>query len=76
MKHTMAIPGLVNIHAEDCGVHVDQKIEIHEPEDLVFNESDEKVGKFRSMYLRGDWQGTESQYEGLEKDKKFYDAVR
>lgn len=76
MKHTMAIPALVNIHAEDCGVHVDQKIEIHEPEDLVFEQGDEKVGRFRSVYLRGEWQGTESQYEGLERDKKFYDAVR
>ncbi|KAJ4369445.1 Twinfilin-1 [Didymella sp. IMI 355093] len=47
MKHTMAIPGLVNVHAEDCGVHIDQKIEIHEPEDLVFQEEDEKIGKFR-----------------------------
>ncbi|KAF2996032.1 Twinfilin-1 [Curvularia kusanoi] len=76
MKHTMAIPGLVNVHAEDCGVHVDQKIEIHEPEELVFEESDEKVGKFRSLYLRGGWEGTESQYEGLERDMRFYDAVR
>lgn len=76
MKHTMAIPGLVNVHAEDCGVHVDQKIEIHEPEDLVFEESDDKVGRFRSVYLRNGFQGTESQYEGLESDKQFYDAVR
>ncbi|KAH6625659.1 actin monomer binding protein-like protein [Boeremia exigua] len=76
MKHTMAIPGLVNVHAGDCGVHVDQKIEIHEPEDLVFEQGDDKVGKFRSMYLRGGWQGTESQYEGLDRDKKFYDAVK
>lgn len=76
MKHTMAIPGLVNVHAEDCGVHIDQKIEIHEPRDLAFEEGDEKVGKFRSMYLRGDWQGTESQYDGLERDIEFYNAVR
>lgn len=76
MKHTMAIPGLVNVHAEDCGVHVDQKIEIHEPEDLVFEESDDKVGRFRSVYLRNGFQGTENQYEGLERDQQFYDAVR
>lgn len=76
MKHTMAIPGLVNVHAEDCGLHVDQKIEIHEPEDLQFQEGDEKVGKFRSMYLRGEWQGTESRYEGQERDQAFYDAVK
>lgn len=76
MKHTMAIPGLVNVHAEDCGVHVDQKIEIHEPGDLIFEESDDKVGRFRSVYLRNGFQGTESQYDGLERDKHFYDAVR
>lgn len=76
MKHTMAIPGLVNVHAEDCGLHVDQKIEIHEPEDLQFQEGDEKVGKFRSMYLRGEWQGTENRYEGQERDQAFYDAVK
>lgn len=76
MKHTMAIPGLVNVHAQDCGVHVAQKIEIHEPSELVFEERDERLGKFRSMYLRGEWQGTESQYEALDKDKQFYDAVR
>ncbi|KAJ4986396.1 cofilin/tropomyosin-type actin-binding protein [Stagonosporopsis vannaccii] len=76
MKHTMAIPGLVNVHAEDYGVHVDQRVEIHEPEDLVFDEGDDKVGRFRSVYLRNMWQGTESQYEGLERDKMFYDAVK
>ncbi|KAJ4346023.1 Twinfilin-1 [Ascochyta clinopodiicola] len=76
MKHTMAIPGLVNLHAQDCGVHVDQKIEIHEPGDLVFGEEDERVGRFRSMYLRGGWRGTESRYEALESDGAFYDAVR
>nr|GFD52387.1 hypothetical protein [Tanacetum cinerariifolium] len=75
MKHTMAIPGLVNGHAEECGVHVDQRIEIHEPEDLVFEECDKKIGKFRSVYLRGEWRGTESQYDGLERDVKFYDAA-
>lgn len=76
MKHTMAIPGLVNVHAEDCGVHIDQKIEIHEPEELIFQESDGNVGRFRSMYLRGGWQGTESQYDGLERDLEFYNAAR
>lgn len=72
----MVIPGLVNVHAEDSGVHVDQKIEIHEPEDLIFEEGDAKIGKFRSVYLRGGWQGTESQYDGLERDLDFYNAVR
>lgn len=76
MKHTVAIPGLVNVHAEDYGVHIDQKIEIHDPEELVFDTKDERVGRFRSMYLRGSFQGTESQYEALGRDAKFYDAVR
>lgn len=76
MKHTMAIPGLINVHAEDCGVHVDQTIEIHDPEDLMFKARDERVGRFRSLYLRGSFQGTESQYETLEGDAEFYDAVR
>ncbi|KAF1357300.1 hypothetical protein EJ07DRAFT_181490 [Lizonia empirigonia] len=49
MKHTMAIPGLVNVHAQDCGVHVDQKIEIHEPSELMFEERDERLGKFRNQ---------------------------
>ena len=71
----MAIPGLINVHAEDQGVHVDQKIEIHDPEDLVFQVKDGRVGKFRSVYLRNGFEGTESQYEGLEQDKRFYDAV-
>lgn len=75
MKHTIAIPGLVNIHAKDCGVRIDHKIEIHEPEDLTFGERDEKIGKFRSMYLRGGWQGTESQYDRLQRDIKFYNDV-
>ncbi|KAF2844855.1 actin monomer binding protein-like protein [Plenodomus tracheiphilus IPT5] len=76
MKHTMAIPGLINVHAEDAGVHVDQKIEIHDPEDLVFTEKDEKVGKFRSMYLRNEYEGTESVYDNLEKDADFYKNVK
>ncbi|KAF9691762.1 hypothetical protein EKO04_010409 [Ascochyta lentis] len=76
MKHTMAIPGLVNLHAQDSGVHVDQKIEIHDPEDLVFGERDDRVGRFRSMYLRGEWKGTESQYEALDRDGEFYNDVR
>jgi twinfilin-like protein len=76
MKHTMAIPGLVNVHAKDQGVHVDQKIEIHDPEDLVYEAKDERIGKFRSMYLRNSFQGTESTYENLEADKAFYDAVK
>ena len=76
MKHTMAIPGLINVHAEDAGVHVDQKVEIHEPGELVFEGKDERVGKFRSVYLRGRFEGTEAVYEGLEGDRKYYEGVR
>jgi twinfilin-like protein len=76
MKHTMAIPGLVNVHAKDQGVHMDQRIEIHDPEDLVYEAKDERIGKFKSMYLRNSFQGTESTYESLEADKAFYDAIK
>jgi uncharacterized protein (DUF2249 family) len=75
MKHIMAIPGLVNVHAQDQGVHVDQKIEIHDPEDLIFEAKDERIGKFKSVYLRNGFQGTTSTYTNLEADKAFYDAV-
>jgi twinfilin-like protein len=75
MKHTMAIPGLINVHAQDRGVYVDQKIEVHDLENLVFEAEDERIGKFRSMYLRNRFEGTESTYQNLEADKAFYDAV-
>jgi twinfilin-like protein len=76
MKHTMAIPGLL-VHAEDVGVLVDQKIEIHDPEDLVFEAKDDRVGRFRSMYARkGVYKGTEMQYEALERDKQFAENIR
>lgn len=76
MKHTMAIPGLVNIIAQDNGVDVDQKIEIHDPEDLDFQPKDERIGKFRSMYLRNEAVGTESRWDGMEQQQKILDAVR
>ncbi|KAF2819429.1 hypothetical protein CC86DRAFT_398783 [Ophiobolus disseminans] len=75
MKHTMAIPGLL-VHAEDVGISVDQKIEIHEPEELEFVEKDERIGKFRSMFVRKGFKGTELQYEGAERDREFVDSVR
>ncbi|KAF1847314.1 uncharacterized protein K460DRAFT_426028 [Cucurbitaria berberidis CBS 394.84] len=77
MTHTMAIPGLINVHAVDQGMHVDQKIEIHEPGELVFKAEDqERVGKFRSVYLRRErFEGTEVVYENMEGDKEFYDSV-
>ncbi|KAF2678128.1 hypothetical protein K458DRAFT_377137 [Lentithecium fluviatile CBS 122367] len=76
MKHTMAIPGLVNIIAKNNGVNVDQKIEIHDVEDLVFEERDERIGQFRSMYLRGGMRGTESTWEGMEEYQRTLDKVR
>jgi len=76
MTHTMAIPGLVNVHAEVQGVHVDQKIEIHDPEDLVFETKDECIGRFRSLYLRNRFEGTESTYDNLEADRTFHDAIQ
>ncbi|CAN9186611.1 unnamed protein product [Alternaria alternata] len=76
MKHIMAIPGLINVHSHDRNVHVDQKIEIHDPDDLVFGAKDERIGRFRSVYLRNKFEGTESTYDNLEADKTFYDKVR
>lgn len=76
MKHTIAIPGLVHVHAQDLGVHVDQKIEIHDPADLAFEAKDERMGRFRSVYLRNGYEGTESVYENLERDVRFYDDVQ
>lgn len=76
MKHTIAIAGLVNIIAKDNGVHIDQKIEIHDPEDLDFIEGDERIGKFRSVYLRNNFLGTESRWEGMEEYQKVLDSIR
>ncbi|KAH4403617.1 hypothetical protein HBI25_155470 [Parastagonospora nodorum] len=75
MKHTMAIPGLL-VHAEDAGILVDRKIEIHEPDELDFGAGkDGRVGRFRSMYRREGFSGTELMYEGMVRDKEFLDAV-
>ena len=75
MTHTMAIPGLL-VHAQDQGIHIDQKLEIHDPDDLVFEAAkDELVGRFRSMYARTGFQGTELAYENLRADKEFVDAL-
>jgi twinfilin-like protein len=72
---TMAIPGLL-VHAEDAGIRVDQKIEIHNPDDLVFEEAkDERVDRFRSMYRRDGFDGAELTYEGMVRDKEFLDAL-
>jgi twinfilin-like protein len=76
MKHTLAIPGLVNIIAKDNGVDIDQKIEIHDGEDLTFEERDRRIGQFRSMYLRNESKGTESMWEGMEEYQKTLDDMR
>lgn len=75
--HTMAIPGLVNVIAKNNGVNVDQKIEIHDPEDLAFEVGDARIGKFRSMYLRNKIvHGTESRWEGMEEQQRVLDVAR
>lgn len=58
MRHTVAIPGLVDVIAQEQNVHVDQKLEIHDKDDLVFETQDEHIGKTRSMYLRNEFDGT------------------
>ncbi|KAH8719325.1 hypothetical protein GQ44DRAFT_751739 [Phaeosphaeriaceae sp. PMI808] len=58
MKHTMAIPGLL-VHAEDAGVRIDRRIEVHDPTDVVFEEEDRDAGKFRSLFARKGFVGTE-----------------
>lgn len=55
---------------------MDQKIEIHDPADLAFEAKDERMGRFRSVYLRNGYEGTESVYENLERDVRFYDDVQ
>jgi twinfilin-like protein len=75
MKHTMAIPGLL-VHVEDAGIRLDQKIEIHDAADLLFEEAkDDRVGRFRSMYRREGFDGTELTYEGMARDREFLDAL-
>jgi len=76
MVHTMAIPGLVNIIAKESGVNVDQKIEIHDPDELEFGEKDKRIGKFRSMYLRNEFVGTESTWENMDQTQKVLDLIR
>ncbi|KAF2015536.1 hypothetical protein BU24DRAFT_491769 [Aaosphaeria arxii CBS 175.79] len=65
MTHTMAVPGLVNIIAKEQGAATDRKVEIHDPEDLMFEENDETIGRFRSIYLLNKSVGTESVWEGM-----------
>lgn len=71
----MAIPGLVNVIAQEHNVHVDQKLEIHDPEDLIFEAKDDRIGKYRSVYLRNKFDGTESTYTNLESDRAFYESI-
>lgn len=67
MAHTVAIPGLINVIARERGLTVDQKIEIHELDDLVFEGGDDRIGKFRSLYLLNDRNGTESTWEDMDR---------
>ncbi|KAF2270117.1 actin monomer binding protein-like protein [Lojkania enalia] len=60
MASIMAIAGLISITAKNMGANIDQKIEIHDGEDLEFEEGDEKIGRFRSLYLLNPREGTES----------------
>ncbi|KAF2795092.1 hypothetical protein K505DRAFT_374155 [Melanomma pulvis-pyrius CBS 109.77] len=76
MTYVMAIPGLINIIAKECGINVDQKIEIHDREELEFGERDKRIGKFRSMYLRNEFVGTESTWESMEASQKVLDSIR
>jgi twinfilin-like protein len=75
MKHTMAIPGLI-VHAQDVGIHVDRNSEIHDPADLVFEQEDARAGRFRSVFNRKGFAGTEYVYENLEADRAFLNALR
>ena len=76
MTHTLAIPGLVNLIAKEVGIEVDQKIEIHDRDELVFEEKDKRIGKFRSMYLRNESVGTESIWENMEATQKILDSIK
>jgi twinfilin-like protein len=75
MSHTLAIPGLVNIIANENGVVVDQKIEIHDPDELEFGEKDKRIGKFRSLYLRNEFVGTESTWEKMDEAQNTLDSI-
>ena len=76
MTHTLAIPGLVNLIAKEVSIEVDQKIEIHDRDELVFEEKDKRIGKFRSMYLRNESVGTESTWENMEDTQKIPDSIK
>ncbi|OAL48453.1 hypothetical protein IQ07DRAFT_645917 [Pyrenochaeta sp. DS3sAY3a] len=69
MQHTMGIPALISLHAPGVGARVDEKIEIQDAADLVFEGKDKRVGRYRSVYARGGWVGTELQYQGMEEVK-------
>lgn len=101
MTHTMGIPGLL-VHAEDAGIHICKKLEIHSPSEVEFGvvekcgggkeegedgeegggnrdsgeEEGVRVGKYRSMYNRQGFRGTELVYGGMEGDRAFLDGVK
>lgn len=87
MKHTLAIPGLL-VHAEDVGVSVDRRIESHEVGDVCFddaagdgdgNEEGEgntkRQGKYRSMYNRKGFVGTELVYGNIDADREVLEKA-
>ncbi|KAF2714717.1 hypothetical protein K504DRAFT_486553 [Pleomassaria siparia CBS 279.74] len=76
MTHTMAIPGLVNIIAKENGLEIDQKIEIHGADELEFAERDQRIGRFRSMYLRNEFVGTESTWENMDAAQGILDSYQ
>lgn len=77
------------MHAEDCGVEIDRRREIHELKDLDLDEKVEIKGemkgeinedgktevKYRSMYERKAFRGTELVYANLRKDKEILDGI-
>jgi twinfilin-like protein len=78
MVHTLALPGLVNVHARDAGVRVDRRLEVHGAEEVGFEEEEGAGGKvsgrWRSLFL-GEVRGTEGWFEELEGDREFWNGV-
>jgi hypothetical protein len=78
--HTLALPGLGNVHAPDAGLRVDRRLEVHGAgEVLGFDQEREEEqgkvsGRWRSLFLT-EGRGTEAWYEGLEGDREFWDGV-
>lgn len=76
------------MHAEDCGVDVDRRREIHDLGDLGLEmddgegdqaekgDGDEKIEvKYRSMFERKAFKGTELVYGNLESDRQILEGI-